>query len=72
VVFGAGDAFSTGKEIMIIREQRVGLRWTSAYKKQLPVLLEAAIAGRLFLTARLHLTISEMQRVCIHSAIFSN
>jgi len=53
----AGGAFSTnGWEKMIIREQRVGLRSTSAYKKQLPVLLEIAIAGPLCLTARLHLT----------------
>jgi len=47
------------EEIMTIREQRIGLHWISAYKKQLPVLLEAAIAERLFFTARLHLTIGE-------------
>jgi len=40
-----------------IREQRVGIRWTRVYKEQLPVFLETAIAGRLFLTARLHLSV---------------
>jgi len=47
------------EETMIIREQRVGLRWINAYKTQLPVFLETAIAGRLFFTAHLHLTIGE-------------
>jgi len=45
------------KETMITREQLVWLCWTSAYKKQLSVLLETVIAGHSFLPARMHLTI---------------
>jgi len=45
------------ESMTIIGEQSVGLHWINVYKKQLPVFLETAIAGRLFLTAHFHLTI---------------
>jgi len=56
VVFGT-HFLQMAEETIIIRELRFGIRWTNVYNKQLPVLLETAIVGRLFLTARLHLKV---------------
>jgi len=71
VMLGAEDAFSTNgwRDNDYMRTARWAC-WIVAYKTQLPVLLETAIAGRLFFTAHLHLMIGGTSTRSL--VIFSN